>query len=64
MISAFRQIDPVQQPSTWKDAVDFFLDLFKYDIPNAHQKIGLRRMIERRFRKVDEIPDLIDLMNI
>lgn len=64
MIIAIRELDPILQPNSRKAAEDFFLDIFKYDISNAHQKIGLRRMIERKFKKVHEIPGLIDLMDI
>jgi hypothetical protein len=41
-------------------AVQFALDLFKYDIPNGEKKSAARRSIERVFRKplVREIPDL------
>lgn len=39
-----------------------FLDTFKYRIPNADAKSGLRRAIERRFRKVDEISGLYNQM--
>jgi hypothetical protein len=38
------------------------LDILKYDIDNANTKTPLRRAIERKFKKVDEIPDLLDIM--
>lgn len=39
-----------------------FLDSLKYGIDNAHQKTPMRRAIERRFKKPDEIPDLYKKM--
>lgn len=45
-----------------KDLVDYMvqvaLDSLKYKIANAFQKTPIRRTIERRFKKPDEIPDL------
>jgi len=58
MVTGFRELDPVQQPNARRAALDLFLDMFKYNISNAHRKIGLRRMIERKFKQVDEIPNL------
>ena len=34
-----------------------------YDIQNPQNKTELRRMIERKFKRTDEIPCLIDLMS-
>lgn len=38
------------------------LDALKYNIDNATEKMPLRRAIERRFKKVDEIPNLLEIM--
>jgi|GEM_PF-1529883 len=45
---------------------ELFLDIFKYNIDYAHKKIGLRLMIERKIKKknVNEIPNLIDLLDV
>lgn len=58
MVACLRELDPAHQPNLYRMAVNYFLDVFKYRIPNAHRKIGLWLMIERRFRKVDEIAGL------
>ena len=38
------------------------LDVLKYNIENANEKTPIRRAIERKFKKVDEISNLLDLM--
>ncbi len=63
MVSGFREIDPFRQPNARKAALDLFLDLFKYNIPNAHKMVGLRRMIGRSCRKPNEIPGLNALIS-
>lgn len=62
-IKGLRGIDKYAQPNLYKFTVEFILDCLKYNIENAQNKTGLRRMIERKFKKPDEIPNLIDLMN-
>lgn len=62
-IKGLRNIDKNKQPNLYRYSVDFILDCLKYDVKNAMHKTGIRRMIERKFKKVDEIPDLIDLIN-
>ena len=39
------------------------LDVLKYNIDNAADKTPIRRAIERKFKKVDEISDLLDIMS-
>ncbi|MDM7987105.1 MAG: hypothetical protein QUS13_07225 [Smithella sp.] len=65
-IQGLREIDKRSQPNAYQFAVDYILDCLKYDIKDAHKKIGLRRMIERKFSKANkrEIPNLIDLLDI
>lgn len=65
-IEGLRRIDKHSQPKLYQFTVDFILDCLKYDIKRAHEKTGLRRMIERRFRrvKVREIPNLVDFLKI
>lgn len=65
-IEGLREIDKHKQPNLYQFSVDFILDCLKYDIKDAQKKIGLRRMIERKFSKAKEreIPSLIDLLDI
>lgn len=65
-IKALREIDKHREPNPYQLAVEFILDCLKYDIKDAHKKTGLRRMIERKFRnaRVQEIPNLVDLLDI
>lgn len=62
-IKGLRGIDKYSQPNLYKFTVEFILDCLKYNIENAQNKTGLRRMVERKFKKPDEIPNLIDLLN-
>jgi len=64
-IKGLREIVKHQQPNLYQYSVDFILDCLKYDIKNAHEKTGLRRMVERKIKKkkVKEIPNLVDLMS-
>lgn len=65
-IEGLRAIDKSTQPNLYQYTVDFILDSLKYNIPNVIKKTGIRRKIERVFRKkyVKEIPNLVDLMDI
>ena len=56
-------------PNNYQDyefLVEVILDQMKYRINNLENKNIIRRRIERKLkkRKVNEIPDLIDLLNI
>lgn len=61
-ILALRDINKDTQPRLYAYSVELLLDIYKYNIPNAHKKIPIRRSIERIFKKkgVNEIPDLVD----
>ena len=65
LIQNFRQIDKTQQPKLHQYTVDYLLDILKYDIPDANKKSGMRRIIERRFRRkaVIEVPNLHKTLN-
>jgi hypothetical protein len=65
-IEGLREIDRQEQPNLYKFAVDFILDILKYDIKDAQKKTGLRRIIERKIRKgkIQEIPNLVDLLGV
>jgi len=49
-------------PNSYSDIVKFYLDILKYNINNAANKSETVRMMERKFKKVDEIEGLINLM--
>jgi hypothetical protein len=51
-----------ENPQLFEYVQTHFLDSFKYRIANADNKSGMRRAVERRFRKVDEIPALYQRM--
>jgi hypothetical protein len=64
MIQAIR--DTRNKHPDRKKLVDYMvqvaLDSLKYNIDNAHEKTPIRRSIERRFKKPDEISGLYDRM--
>lgn len=47
-----------ERPELFDYMVQVVLDSLKYNIDNAHQKTPLRRAIERKFKKPQEIVDL------
>ena len=51
-IESLGKIDKATQPRLYRYMVALYLDVIKYDIPNAAEKSGLRRIIERRVRKI------------
>jgi hypothetical protein len=63
-INSLKETDKYQRPNTYKFLVDFILDCYKYKLKSPQNKIGLRRRVERKFVKVNEIPGLIDLLKI
>lgn len=64
LISALRKTDAVRQPNMYNLWLSLSYDILKYDISNAMKKSGIRRRIERFFKKknVVEIDGLIDLI--
>ena len=62
MAQGLRKIDKTIQPNLYKFTVDFILDCLKYNIKNVERKTGIRRMLERKFKSIDEIHNLVDLM--
>ena len=64
-IQALRKIDKVSEREPYEYAVEYILDIFKYNIKNAEKKMGIRRIIERKFKlkNVNEMPNLIDLID-
>lgn len=65
-VRAIRNIDKKDQPQMYSYSVQLFLDIFKYNIQNAHKKSEMWRYFERKFKKsnVNEINTLITLLNI
>ena len=51
-----------ENPELFPYLVTLMLDLFKYNIENAESKTPIRRAIERKFKKVREIPNLFEIM--
>jgi len=43
---------------------DVLLDTFKYRILDAGSKMPIRRMMERKFRKTQDIPDLVKFLQL
>ena len=66
LIKGIRMCDKNDQPDVYKRMVDFSLFILKYHIKDALNKSYLRLRIERYFvrNKVQEIPNLIDLMHL
>ena len=66
LIKGVRMCDKDKQPDVCKRMVDFSLFILKYHIKDALNKSYLRLRIERYLarNKVQEIPNLIDLMHL
>ena len=64
MIEALRVIDKRTQPEVYDYSVEYLLDILKYKLADAGNKTGIRRMIERKLKRVNEIDDLIGIMNL
>lgn len=66
MVTAIRTINKFTQPNIYNFATNFAIDALKYNIPNVEKKSGLRRILERPFRKLklSEIPNLMEYVPI
>ena len=62
-VRILRNVDKINDFYQYDGIVAFILDCLKYNIKKASNKSRLVRMIERKFKKVDEIPNLIELMS-
>ena len=51
-IETVRSIDPQAQPRLLEFMVTLYLDVLRYDIDNAENKCGLRRLIERSWKRI------------
>jgi len=63
-IKALRQVDRIRKPNTYSFLVEYLLDEYKYNIKNAGNKPEILRKIERKFKKIGEIPNLVDLLDV
>ena len=52
VLETIRSIDPQAQPRLLEFMVTLYLDVLKYDIDNAQNKCGLRRFIERSWKRL------------
>jgi hypothetical protein len=64
MIQALREIDKRTRPDLYDYSVKFFLDILKYKIADAGNKTGIRRMLERKLKRVNEIDNLLEIMRL
>lgn len=62
LITHLREIDQDKQPTLYELWLSVCYDILKYNIPNAMKKSGIRREVERFFKKrnIHEINGLID----
>ena len=62
LIPYLREIDQDKLPNIYKLWLSVCYDILKYDIPNTMKKSGIRRKVERFFKKrnIHEIDGLID----
>ena len=51
-LETIRSIDPQAQPRLLYFMVTLYLDVLKYDIDDAQNKCGLRRLIERSWKRL------------
>jgi tetratricopeptide (TPR) repeat protein len=62
-IQQIRTFDKFKEPDhiIYDIACEFALDVFKYNIKNAGTKLPIRRKIERKFKTVNEISNLVEI---
>ena len=63
-VRALRQIDKIRKPNTYSFCAEYLLDEYKYNIKSAHNKPEILRKIERKFKRPDEINNLLDLLDV
>jgi hypothetical protein len=61
VVQSLRQLR-IDEPELFSHAVTTVLDVIKFNIENAESKTPIRRSLERKFKKVYEVPQLIDMM--
>ena len=66
LVPYLREIDQDKQPNLYKLWLSVCYDILKYDIPSTMKKSGIRRKVERFFKKrnIHEIDGLIDQMEM
>lgn len=65
-IGELRKIDKYQTPNKYQAMIELILDILKYEIKDVFYKSGIRRAFERKMKKgkVQEIPNLVDLLDV
>ena len=63
-IAEFRKFSQNETASHTAILADYYIDVFKFRMPDALTKMPIRRMIERKFRKSQDIPKLIDALGL
>lgn len=61
VVQSLRQLR-IDEPELFPHSVTFALDVIKYNIENAESKTPIRRALERKFKKVYEVPQLLDII--
>ena len=61
VVQSLRQLR-IDEPELFSHAVTTVLDAIKYNIDNAASKTPIHRALERKFKKVYEVPQLLDIM--
>ena len=61
LVQSVRQLR-VDEPELFTHFVTLALDVIKYNIENAASKSPIRRALERKLKKVYEVPQLLDIM--
>ncbi|MBF0321236.1 MAG: hypothetical protein HQL01_15695 [Nitrospirae bacterium] len=68
-IGVLRGIDKNKDPIQYRSTVELIIDYLKYDIPDAGDKLLLKRFFERAVKKSqkqvkEQIPNLIDYIDV
>lgn len=61
VVQSLRQLR-LEDPDLFSHAVTTVLDTIKYNIDDVESKTPIRRAFERKFKKVYEVPQLLDIM--
>lgn len=64
VVAEFRKFSQNQSAEKTEILADFIVDVFKFRMPDALTKMPIRRMIERKFRKSRDIPNLINALQL
>jgi hypothetical protein len=64
VVAEFRKFSKSQTADHIEILADFIVDVYKFRMPGALTKMPIRRMIERKFRKSRDIPNLINVLQL